>query len=112
MRCLELVINGNKTNVRIMKADSFFSKLLGLMGKTNIEIGLLIPGCNSIHTFFMKIPIDTIFIGSDNKIVQIIHNLKPWRIVLPVSRAKDTLELESGSALNLCLKENDTLTFS
>ena len=110
MANIYLTVNGSKTGISISKADTFLSKFLGLMGKTNVATWLYIEHCSSIHTFFMKVPIDAIFMDRSGRVVKVIPNLKPWKVVLPVPDAWGTLELASGSASQLNLKLNDMIT--
>ena len=106
----------NKLNI----AESFFERLKGFMFKPKIEEdeGLLIKGCNSIHMFFMKFPIDVIFLKTTSKtcnksgssvigkskyiykVVRIIENIKPWRISPYVSAADSVLEIKSRTSGN------------
>jgi hypothetical protein len=111
MQTRELILNGNNTSALVSTADTFFPRLIGLMGKAKIEQGLLITNCNSIHTFFMKAAIDAVFISEDNKVLEISFNLKPWKVVLPVSQAKTTLELPAGSATKMKIKKGDVITY-
>jgi uncharacterized protein len=111
MAQFELFVNGVKTGVKILKADTLFSKFLGLMGRNNIDYGLLIPRCASIHTFFMKITIDAVFTDSRGIVVKLAQKIQPWRIVLPVRGASNTLELNSGTASTLGIKEKDIVTY-
>lgn len=86
----------------------FFERLRGLIGTRMLRSGegMYFPECNSIHMWFMSIPIDVVFvkkirIENGKEIVQVssVHeNVKPWRL-LPVSdfRAKDVLELPVGT---------------
>lgn len=66
-------------NLRI--ADTFFSRLLGLIPKKELtgDECLLITRCSGIHTFFMRFPIDAVFMNRDFKVLEIITNLKPYR---------------------------------
>lgn len=112
MALFELIINGKGTGIPVERAESFTSRLAGLMGKARIDKGLMITDCGSIHTFFMKSDIDAVFIGSSGAVVKIIAGLKPWRLVFPVSRAKETLELAPGQASGLGLKYADIITLS
>ena len=84
-------------------ADSFFSRLKGLMGKSNIDdnIGLIIRPCKSIHTFFMKFNIDVIFIDGNSKVVDVYIDLAPWRISKIYKDAKFVIEGKSGSFAKL-----------
>ena len=62
--------------------------------------GILITPCKSIHTFFMFYPIDVVFLDQDNKIVQILNNVKPWRVTKFYFNAISVLEMKAGSLPN------------
>lgn len=81
-------------------AKGFKQKLLGLMfqDKMNGYDGLLIKRCNSIHTFFMKMSIDAIFLDSSFTVVRVYRNLRPWKMTRIVWGATQVLELNSGAA--------------
>ncbi len=49
-----MYLKTNKNKYDIIIATNFSKRLMGLMGKTNIDYGMLFPKCNSIHTYFMK----------------------------------------------------------
>lgn len=67
--------------IPIIKASSFKSRLLGLMGKKNINFGMYFPKCNSIHTFFMKEAIDVIGLNEKNEIIFIEREVVPNKII-------------------------------
>ena len=94
----------------ILIADTLVTRLIGLMFKKQLTgaEGLLINPCNSIHTFFMRYSLDIIFLSSDNKVIKIIRDLKPWRMTWIYFRAKKTLELPAGK-LPSDVKEGDVL---
>ena len=50
-----MYLETNKNKYPIKIANNFYTRLKGLMGKKNINYGLLIPKCNSIYTYFMKL---------------------------------------------------------
>jgi uncharacterized protein len=97
----------------VMMADQFFDRLQGLMFKPSLESGkgLLITPCNSIHTFFMRFPIDVIFLDGNNGVVKIIKNLKPWRMTKIYFSSRKTLELPAGQT-PIDLKEGDYVEFT
>ena len=68
MKKTELYLKGNKIS-DIMVADGFFSRFIGLMGKTPKQIedmgGLLIKPRSQIHMFFMKTPIDAVYLSKE-----------------------------------------------
>lgn len=59
--------------------------------------GLLLPQCNSIHTFFVFSSLDVIFLSEKGLVVRIIQGLRPWRIVLPIKGAVHALEMGEGA---------------
>lgn len=72
-----LVVNGIDAEV----AETFAERAKGLIGRRGLEPGhgLLIKRCNCIHTFFMRFPIDAIFLDRDGKVVKTVRNIPPWR---------------------------------
>ena len=79
-------------------ADTFWKRAVGLMGKPGLETGrgLLFPHCRSIHTGFIRFPLDVIFLDKDNGVVKVVRNLKPWRLAWGGMKAYSTLEVQSG----------------
>ena len=53
-----------------------------------------------IHTFFMRFPIDVIFLWN-NEIVDIVRNLKPWRVYKSKVHSNTMIEIKSNNKLNL-----------
>lgn len=66
-------------------ATSFSKRFLGLMGKQSLpdSTGLYLEPCTSIHCFFMRFPIDVVFVNRAGQVVAIYPGLKPWRIAMP-----------------------------
>ena len=89
-----------------LAAESFASRFMGLMGRNSIASGggLLIVPCNSIHMFFMKFPIDIVFLNKGSKVVYIIEGIRPWKVSKLVRNAHSVLELPSGT-IKTCLTE-------
>ncbi len=82
----------------MLKAEDYESRSRGLLGRTSMEKdeGLWIVPCPMIHTFFMRFPIDVLFLNRDNSVVRVIEDLKPWRLSPWVFRASSVLELAGG----------------
>lgn len=92
-------------------ADSLVARTKGLLGKTKLndkEI-LWIHSCNSIHTFFMKFPIDCVFLDKKLSVCAIRSHISPWRVVLPIFKAKSVLEMNAGMAQKLNIQIGDQL---
>jgi uncharacterized membrane protein (UPF0127 family) len=89
------IIIGDKVSL----ADNFYSRLFGLIPRKSISTGegLIIDPCNSIHMFFMRFPIDVLFVDKNNVVVYIVENIKPWRISKVVWNSKYVVELPVGT---------------
>lgn len=87
-----ILIYKNKT-INIKECKTFFDRLIGFMGKKNINHGLLFNNCSSIHTFFMKEAIDVIMLNDENRILYYYPNLSKSKIILPKSHVTKTIEL-------------------
>jgi len=57
-------------------------RFLGLMGRKHLDAhtGMYFPRCSSIHMFFMRFPIDAVYLDRAKRVKKIVHDLKPWRI--------------------------------
>lgn len=84
----------NNKTYDIIIADTFFKRLNGLMGKANINYGMLFLKCNSIHTFFMKENIDIVGLDENNEVIYKYENLDKNRIIKINNNIKKTKVLE------------------
>lgn len=100
-----MFITINNKKLPIKKCINFKDRLLGLMFKKEITEGYLFPKCNSIHTFFMKKPIDVIMTDRNNRIIYMHANLKPWKIIWPKKNVYNTIELPVNSTKLFSLNE-------
>ena len=91
--------NGEVLSSNVDVAENFFKRMKGLLGQSKMEKGksLWIKPCMSIHTFFMKFPIDVIFLNKRNYVVATIKSLKPNRLTRLYPKAVSVLELPAGT---------------
>lgn len=84
----------------IALADSVLSRFMGLMFRAELPEGhgLLLRPCSSIHMFFMRFPLDVVFVDAEGTVVRVLHAIRPWRASMPVRGAKAAIELVAGSA--------------
>jgi len=96
---------------KIALADNFWQRFCGLMLKPtlNSHSGLLISRCNSVHTTFMRAPIDVVYLDQDGRIVKCVPSLKPWRFSIGGRTAMHCLELATGSIERCRLQCGDIL---
>ena len=97
---MKVTSSGRVIAANVCLADSFWSRFWGLMGKKSLgdEEGLLLMRCSSIHCFFMKIPIDAVYL-SKNMTVLGTETLKPWSVGRFFKGTANVLELKAGRAL-------------
>lgn len=88
-------LSSTGVEIPVFIANNFKKRFLGLMGKKEGVYGLLLQPCNSIHTFFMRYPLDALFLDKNNKIIAIKRLLKPFSIVPSVKGAVKVLEFPS-----------------
>lgn len=81
-------------------ADSFWTRLRGLIGSKPLDTGegLLIVPCHSVHTHFMSFPIDVLYVNRAQQVVGIDRNLAPWHFGHFYRRVHFVIELSAGSA--------------
>lgn len=85
---------------KLLLAQGFSERFWGLMGTRELDpqAGLLLTPCSAIHTWFMRFPLDVIFLDQEWKIVKIVEKLPPFQAALGGIKARLTLELPGGRA--------------
>ena len=90
---------GSVVCTRCEIADSAPVRMRGLLGRHALAEGggMLFTRTGSIHTFFMRFPIDAVFCDRELRVLKVVHGLRPWRTASS-RRAKIVVELPAGSA--------------
>lgn len=75
------------------------TRRVGLLGRTRIDAGvaLVLAPCRTIHTAFMRFPIDVLFVDRRGQALRVVRGLKPWRAAMS-ARAYAAIELAAGTA--------------
>jgi uncharacterized membrane protein (UPF0127 family) len=91
--------DGRTACERCVRAESPLQRMRGLLGKPFLEIdeGLLLRPAASIHTMFMRFPIDAVFVDDEGRVLRVAERLKPWRTAA-AKGAKAVVELPAGTA--------------
>ena len=92
-------VDGRPVCERCVVASSSLSKMRGLLGRSGLEEGegLLLQRASSIHTAFMRFPIDAVFLDSDQVVMKVAADVRPWRASMRL-KARAVLELPAGEA--------------
>jgi uncharacterized membrane protein (UPF0127 family) len=91
-------------------ADSSAARRTGLLKRPGLEPGegLWIVPCESVHTFFMKFPIDLVYLDRERRVVKVRHSVPAWRLSACL-RAHSILELPAGTAERTHTEKGDEL---
>jgi uncharacterized membrane protein (UPF0127 family) len=102
--------DGNVVCERCTLARNPYSRMRGLLGRTGLAQGegLLLQPAGSIHTFFMRFPIDAVFLDRERRVVDIAPNVRPWRTA-GAKRSRAVLELAAGEAARVGLRPGHVL---
>lgn len=98
-----MIVNRTKKTVLVRNyqtCNNFFSRGIGLMFAKKITPTILSFSHEtnaSIHTFFVRQPIDVIFLNKDKKVVDVVKQLKSWRTYTPNQDAQFVVELPAGT---------------
>jgi hypothetical protein len=82
----------------VFLANTILKRIKGLLGKTEFPSGqaLILKPCNSVHTFFMRFPIDLLFVDADYKVIKAMSEVSPNRISRIYWKSQLVIELPPG----------------
>ncbi|HUF08892.1 MAG TPA: DUF192 domain-containing protein [Rhodothermales bacterium] len=97
----------------VQVARSAWSRFWGLMMRRHLPHGhgLLIDPCSSVHTMFMRFPIDVIYLDRENRVVKIAADMKPYRASIGRG-ARSVLEVNGGVAAEKGLTVGDRVVLT
>ena len=84
---------------RCVMATNPVLRFRGLMGRSELPMGegILLRPCGSVHTFFMRFPIDVVFCDGDLRVLTVAPEVPRWRM-RSQRGAKIVIELAAGEA--------------
>lgn len=115
MHCFAVinVHNGAVLATRAQLASGFCSRLVGLLGRAALEEGeaLILRPCNSVHMFFMRFPIDVLFLNRRGRVVGLAWNLPPGAVSRIYPDAFQAVELPAGTLGKTGTSVGDVIEF-
>jgi len=89
------------------------TRMRGLLGRSSLPSGqgILLRPAASVHTFFMRFPIDVVFLDGELRVVEIAADLRPWRAA-GKRGARAVLELPAGECARRGLAVGDEVRFA
>jgi uncharacterized membrane protein (UPF0127 family) len=100
-------------STRLEVADSGPKRNKGLLGRNGLEPGggLWIVPCESVHTFFMRFPIDLVYLDRSKRVCKVRRAVGPWRVSVCLT-AHSILELPAGVVVSSQTQKGDILELS
>ena len=107
-------VSGVEVGECVGVADSWWTRLRGLLSRPPLRTGegLLLVGCDAVHTAGMGYPIDVAFLDEEGTVVRTVAELRPWRIGVGGKDAAHTLELPAGRLVETGTRAGDRLSWS
>lgn len=91
-------------------ASTAWERARGLLGVNTLTAGLWLSPCNSIHMWFMKIPLDIVYLDKEQRVLRCVENLKPWQLSA-CWKAKSVIEMPAGWVAQTGLLAGDKMTW-
>jgi uncharacterized protein len=97
---------------RCERAERMRERVRGLLGREELDggAGLWIARTGSVHTFFMRFPIDAVFLDRELRVRKVVASVKPFRLAWSRG-ARSVVELASGEAARVGLAEGMRLSW-
>lgn len=97
---------------RIVIAETNLSRMVGLLGKSGLEVGegLIIYPSQSIHTVAMRFAIDVIFADRNWRVTHLHPRMVPYRMTGLHWRARCAIELPAGMIAETSTSIGDQLS--
>jgi uncharacterized protein len=98
-RVTELTCDGKRVCARCAVARTPLRRMKGLLGRAGLaaDEGLLLEPASAVHTWFMRFPIDVVFLDRDLLVLRVAEEVRPWRFA-SARGARSVLELPAGTA--------------
>jgi uncharacterized protein len=85
----------------------------GLLGQDSLsrDAAFILAPCSAVHTWFMRFPVDVLFVDRNGIVLKVCSRVRPWRFAVDL-RAFAAVELAAGFALEADTRPGDRLSVS
>ena len=96
---------------RVTVARSKVERAVGLLKHSSLDdgAGLLILPCRGVHTCWMRFAIDVVALDATGRVVDVVSDMRPWRVRLPRRGAVSVLELPAGTIARANTRPGDQI---
>jgi uncharacterized membrane protein (UPF0127 family) len=112
-KCVTVRNTGKAVTIgtRIVLANTFSSRLFGLLGKRRLDAGcgVLIRPSSGVHTFGMLFAIDVVALTKDLRVLKVWPRLAPFRVTSVSLKTHCVLELAAGQIEQCRIEPGDLL---
>ena len=97
---------------KVRLAESLAARAIGLLATPSLQPGegLWLKPCTSVHSFFMRYPIDIVFLDADHTVLS-CQTLTPWRFSRWFSKSRSVIELPAGTVQRSVTSAGDRIEF-
>ncbi len=98
---------------RVAVADRAHRRMRGLLGRRYLRAGegMVLRPAWSIHTAFMRFPIDVVFLDADQVVVRVEPDVRSWRTV-SCRGAREIVEMAAGECRRRGLEVGDRVAWA
>lgn len=112
-----IVINRSKQTTlarQARAARTFWQRLRGLMFQKALAEGqaLVLVGDSSIHTFFMRFPIDVLYLDREGRVLRAQDSMRPWQLGPLVRGCRYIVELPPATIRRTQTEVGDLIALS
>ena len=105
------LIKKQKPPIHLIKAQSLGQRIQGLIGHSALKPcqALWITNCPSIHTFFMKFPLDVIFTDQTFTVISLFEDVGAGKILWGGLKSRNVFEMKTGQIKTYQFKKGERL---
>lgn len=106
-----LTVDGRPTGLDVEVADSLWRRTVGLLGRREVPVALLLHPCSSVHSLGMRVDLEVAYLNRELVVLEVAA-LPRWRVHRPRGGAAAVLEAAPGALVAAGLRPGSQLGVS